>query len=396
MFNTLVEILAVMESGDRTSAFESESILARRPSTRDTLSTLAGRRVLVVDDNVLNREVACDFLEAVGVEVDTAVNGIDALRQLEHQAYDAVLMDLHMPEMDGLAATRVIRRQTRWSSLPIIALTAQARVEDHHASLDAGMTAYLTKPIDEMALYKTISRVLTGAPASKTAARPAMVDAASGDVDVDVDVDVGRGGELEMSAALKRLGNDPARLERLLRGFLRDYGDAPARLENYLRAEDLTGIASLVHSVKGSASYFNAHTLCATAAEIEQAARRGDAIATVEHVPAFRDGLHRLLEQVTECLENSERSAVLRAGTARRRQSSCPHRQNRAAGRTRRLCSLRLACRTCRHSWPGMRTRNSSKPSATITRNWSWRPPTAALLRLKDNVRAAPGAAPPS
>ncbi len=246
-----------------------------------------------------------------------------------------------------------------------------------------------------MSLYKTISRVLTGAPASKTAARPAMVDAASGDVDVDVDVDVGRGGELEMSAALKRLGNDPARLERLLRGFLRDYGDAPARLENYLRAEDLTGIASLVHSVKGSASYFNAHTLCATAAEIEQAARRGDAIATVEHVPAFRDGLHRLLEQVTECLENSERSAVLRPAPLDAAKvlaliakiEPLVARGDYAAYGLLQDMSAQLAGHADAELVEAVRNHYEELELEAAT---------AALLRLKDNVRAAPGAAPPS
>ncbi len=84
----------------------------------------------------------------------------DALEKLELRDFDAVLMDMHMPRMNGLTAVREIRRQERWSKLPVVALTAQARIEDQNASLQAGMTAHLTKPIDERVLYRTLIDVL--------------------------------------------------------------------------------------------------------------------------------------------------------------------------------------------------------------------------------------------
>src|SRR5690606_129261 len=134
-------------------------------------AALHGKRVLVADDNALNREVASDFLSQVGVQVFTAVDGLDAIRCLQSQEVDAVLMDIHMPHMDGLSATRAIRRDVRWQHLPIIALTAQARTEDVWVSREAGMNGHLTKPIDEVALYRMLMAHCGAAP-QEAVARP--------------------------------------------------------------------------------------------------------------------------------------------------------------------------------------------------------------------------------
>jgi two-component system, sensor histidine kinase and response regulator len=279
LFNTITDILS------DSPTFESTRNLPVRRELlpNEVLSMLTGRRVLVVDDNALNREVACDFLLAAGMEVDTAINGIDALRQLEAHAYDAVLMDMHMPEMDGLAATKEIRRQSRWAALPIIALTAQARVEDRQASLKAGMTTHLTKPIDETALYRTLMDVLAAS------AGPKARDAEAADV-------------IDLSSAHRRLGNKPDRVERLLQGFLRDFGNAPARMDEHLRKEDAAAVASLAHVLKGAASYLDAHRFYESAEQLERAARQKDSEAMKAQAPAFQNRLANLLDQVNASL----------------------------------------------------------------------------------------------
>ena len=160
MFNTLIDILLPSEAevpdDEGTTTIEAARFAA-----------LTGKRVLVVDDNAFNREVATDFLLAVGVIVETAVDGQDAIEKIQAGQFDAV-MDTHMPRKDGLTATRELRRDPRWAHLPIISLTAQARIEDQEASREAGMTAYLTKPIDEILLYRTLMQVLSLEPDQRT------------------------------------------------------------------------------------------------------------------------------------------------------------------------------------------------------------------------------------
>ena len=193
MFNTLSKIFSDPSApqGDgpprRPPAAAAACAFRRRPLTR-----LANRTVLVVDDNALNQEVVTDMLLAVQVQVDRASDGLEAIRRIGERRYDAVLMDVHMPGMDGLTASRRIRAEPRFAQLPIIALTAQVLVEERGATVAAGMNAHLTKPIDEALLYQTLLDVIE--------------DAAGG------------------SYSLARLGEDVPRLRKLLAGFPRRHG----------------------------------------------------------------------------------------------------------------------------------------------------------------------------
>jgi two-component system sensor histidine kinase/response regulator len=214
---------------------------------------LAHRRVLVVDDNALNREVATDLLLAVNMKVDSAADGLEALRKVGEQHYDVVLMDVHMAGMDGLSAARQIRARPRLARLPIIALTAQVIVEERAATLAAGMNAHLTKPIDEALLYATLMEVL----------------------------------EPSGGFSLTRLGEDPVRLQRLLSDFLADTRETPQTLRAQVEAGELTQAAARVHFIRGAAFYMEATALCECAGRFEAAARHADAAAVRASVDEF-------------------------------------------------------------------------------------------------------------
>jgi CheY-like chemotaxis protein len=116
----------------------------------------AGRRVLLVEDDLVNREVALCLLEDTGLHIDQAGDGIEALELASRNRYDLILMDMQMPHMDGLEATRQIRRLYPSARLPIIALTANAFAEDKALCLEAGMDDFIGKPIDPDLLYQTL------------------------------------------------------------------------------------------------------------------------------------------------------------------------------------------------------------------------------------------------
>ncbi len=144
-----------------------ENAAARGHSTVDR--ALAGRRVLLVEDNELNREIARSLLELYGLEVDTAENGREAVERFaarEAGAYLAVLMDIRMPVMDGLEATRAIRALPRGDAarVPILAMTANAFDEDRTQAYRAGMTGYLTKPLDIQVLLEALEKLLPAPP----------------------------------------------------------------------------------------------------------------------------------------------------------------------------------------------------------------------------------------
>ena len=128
-----------------------------------------GARVLLAEDNPVNQEVALELLRSVGLMVDVAATGREALRLAGQSAYDLVLMDVQMPEMDGLQATRELRRLPGHAMTPILAMTANAFGEDRQACLDAGMDAHVGKPVDPPSLYAALLRWLPGRAAADAA-----------------------------------------------------------------------------------------------------------------------------------------------------------------------------------------------------------------------------------
>ena len=288
MFNTL---LGARHGQSVHKALRSQA--AYVPVDMHRFAGLQGLRVLVADDNALNREVATDFLVQVGVQVLTAVDGEDAIRCLQSQHIDVLLMDIHMPRMDGLAATRAIRREPRWQQLPIIALTAQARSEDLRTSKEAGMNGHLTKPIDEVALYQTLLGYC-----HRQGQEGVEQPVTEGFTRADA-------GSASASAAplFPRLSRVPARRAQLLRGFLHDFSPLAQQIPAWIDQQQWAQIAIAAHQIKGSASYLDAAVLCTVADQLETVARGGQADAVRAHSGAFVQAVQMCLQQVQSALD---------------------------------------------------------------------------------------------
>jgi two-component system sensor histidine kinase/response regulator len=153
LFDTVVRLLGHAPAGEVMPA------LVAPPGLE--LSRLAGSRVLLVEDNDLNQQVALELLRQAGMRVDVAENGAVAVDRVRIQPYDIVLMDLQMPVMDGLTATREIRRLPGRGGLPIVAMTANAMAGDRERCLAAGMQDHVSKPIEPARLWACLRRWLT-------------------------------------------------------------------------------------------------------------------------------------------------------------------------------------------------------------------------------------------
>jgi len=231
---------------------------------------LIGRRVLLVEDNGLNRDLASELLSDLGIEVSVAVNGREGVDRVAAEPFDLVLMDIRMPVMDGLTATKLIRADNRFSKLPILALTAHAMSGDRQRSLDAGLDDHITKPIDPNRLLAALNRWMpkkSGELPKPETSREKPASILGGVPDHLPPFDI--------QAALARTDGKPKLLRKLMLGFRDQYADAIFRLREHVAAGRDADAERLAHSLKSVAAMLEARDVAAAASSVEHAFRSG-------------------------------------------------------------------------------------------------------------------------
>ncbi|CAN5436623.1 hypothetical protein BH11PSE11_BH11PSE11_22880 [soil metagenome] len=253
------------------------------------LPRFEGSRVLLVEDNPINQQIANEMLLATGLKVDIAENGLVALKTLfaaDPHTYDLVLMDLQMPEMGGHAATRKIREDQRYADLPIVAMTAHAIAEEREECLKSGMQDHLSKPINPDQFYHVLARWLHQVDVSAGA----HVDFKRGAADHD-GAGVRNGIAVEVPGfdtveTLERFGGDVNMYHNILAMLPNIVREAMATFDAAFGSDDLEGAEAAVHGLRGMASNVGAMDLAKSAADMETALHDGPVDA--EQVAVFR------------------------------------------------------------------------------------------------------------
>jgi len=286
LFDSVVDVLG----GDHQPSAESQ------PSGSEELdlTPLRGARILLVEDNELNREVALGLLEDAHLNIDIAEHGAAAIQQISKNDYAVVFMDMQMPVMDGITATKAIRSNPRFANLPIIAMTANAMDRDREQCLAAGMNDHLGKPIDPDKLFATLLRwvprattaAVAQAQGASASASPFSIPnqnpssrAESAERGIPLPPSTLSGEPtaalsipgVDTVTALKRTGGNRKRYESLLQRFADSQAAAISDIRNALAVSDSPTAQRFAHSLKGAAANLGANSLAEAAAKAESA-----------------------------------------------------------------------------------------------------------------------------
>ncbi len=250
-------------------------------STQSDGETLKGRRVLLVDDNEIDRDLDIQLLRDLGINVEVADSGREGFERIVSTPFDLVLMNVHMPAMDGLAATRLIRTDRRFRQLPIIALTAQAMSGDRERSRSAGMNDHLTRPLNLQILQDALVRWM---PMTAVGERRSQALEARFAVESEIPASLP---PFDVRAALERTNGNTLLLRRLMKRFSEQFRDAALDLRDHLAQQRPADAERLAHSLKGSAATLEASALTQAALAVELAIHRGNAAAVDQLIDAL-------------------------------------------------------------------------------------------------------------
>jgi two-component system sensor histidine kinase/response regulator len=233
------------------------------------LRPIQGARILLVEDNTINQQVATEILQQAGFIVEVAADGAQALAMLGTQVYDAVLMDIQMPVMDGYTATTRIREQPRWNALPVLAMTANVLGEDRAKASQVGMNDHIAKPIVAQDLF---AKLLRWIPHGQRPLPVGFGQSAPADPSLNLPAQLPG---IDLPKALLSVAGNRALLRKLLLEFAKGHGDDDQKLQSALVEGDLNSAQRLAHTLKGVSGSIGAIGVQQRAGALDAALKAG-------------------------------------------------------------------------------------------------------------------------
>jgi CheY-like chemotaxis protein/HPt (histidine-containing phosphotransfer) domain-containing protein/anti-sigma regulatory factor (Ser/Thr protein kinase) len=278
----------------------------QEPQESDGFGDFEGYRILVVEDNYINQMVIKAMLGRTKLQVDIAADGQDALEVIKNKPeYDLVFMDMQMPRMDGIEATRRIRQIPECRDLPIIALTAMAMKSDREQGIAAGMNDYVAKPVDQEQIFKILKRWLrprkpadSESPAGKPPEPTQLQDVPDPEV-------------INVKKALERCAGDQELFFEILGYFLATYNQVVPEIQNALRQGDLNQAQFLVHSLKGAAGSISAQNLHLAAGKLEKILRSGTSEPVDSYLQEITRNLNPVLVSIQELTSSKQENLLI-------------------------------------------------------------------------------------
>lgn len=290
MYNTILSVFGInMTSHIKSRAKQSDYMEFAKP--------LGGTHLLLVEDNLMNQEFAVELLEKVGVTVDIAQNGAEAVEMVREKRYDGVLMDCQMPIMDGFEATEQIRKEERFRDLPILAMTANAMEGDREKCLACGMNDHIAKPLDILKFFQTLNQWIKPL-------NPMEAELSQADHPVDIESLTIDGVDLKHS--LQRMGGNSALLLKMLRRFGETQHDCIPRLRRALASKNLQEAVREAHTLKGLSGNIGASHLAEQLQRLEKQLRNGEDMSIDPSLDSIERELKTLIETIIRKIDGFE------------------------------------------------------------------------------------------
>lgn len=279
-----------------------KNVLTNTPNFVQNLrAKLQGAYVLLVEDNDINLELAQELLSDIGIRCDAARNGKEAVEKVSGNSYDAVLMDIQMPEMDGLTATRVIRQDPKNKDLPILAMTAHAMKGEYEKSIAAGMNDHITKPIDPIVLYTRLVQYITLSPDRQRAEAvvATVSEQATGTITIP---------GIDTKTGLTRVAGKQDIYLKLLARFAVSYANISADTEDLISANNRIGLSELMHSLSGVSGNIGINGIYKDAQQLSQELKNPAANTlspdTIRRIRLLVKGIISQIHIIKKFLEN--------------------------------------------------------------------------------------------
>lgn len=267
--------------------------LQRDNSKVNKFSMLRGANILLVEDNAINQQVASEILKEMGVNIDIAEDGYEAVQSVQSKKYDAILMDLQMPRMDGYEAARRIRKLPQTQDIPIIAMTADAMKGVNEQVLEAGMNSYLTKPFDPIQLFSVLKRDIQSARFSAFSEVSAALELP------EAPAPTGQLPGLHVQEVLAKLTNNKELYNQIVQKFVSHHSGAVDEIRAAWESGNREQAKLLSHTLKGAASYIGAYELQRIFGKLQLVIQEQEDATLPELLAEAEEQMNIVLESIT-------------------------------------------------------------------------------------------------